>query len=79
MSYELPDFPLGIVYRTNTSRGVINYTDYESKEALMEYLNKFNSEPDVVITVYKMSTEINPATKQEQVVCRYHDVPKTIG
>ena len=78
MAYELPDFPLGIVYRTDTTHGMINYTDFESKEALMDHINDLNTASDMVITVYKMSTEIHPVTKQDQVVCRYHDVPKTI-
>ena len=77
MAYELPDFPVGIVYKTPTTIGTIDHKKFESKETLMEHLNTLRgTSSEVDITVYKMSTEIDPVTNKDKVVCRYHNIPK---
>ncbi len=82
MSYELPDFPIGIVYKSNTISGVIDYKKAESKEHLATYLDTLLNDPmlpNCEITIYKKSIEYDPELKKDREVCRFHKFPNPVG
>jgi hypothetical protein len=82
MSYELPDFPMGIVWKSDKVSGVIDYTKFESKPKLTEYLNQLFIDgllPNLEITIYKKSIEYDPELKKDREVCRFHKFQKTVG
>jgi hypothetical protein len=86
MTYELPDFPIGIVYKSDRESGVINCAKFESKDQLMIYLNQLMVDnivdilmPNFEITIYKKTIEYDPELKKDREVCRFHKFPKTVG
>jgi len=77
--YELPDFPIGVVCKTPTSRDVIDHKQFESKSVMLDHLNLLNTPDNVEIVIIKKYTDIDAVTKQEKVTCKYHTLPKKCG
>ena len=77
MTYELPDFPIGIVYKSNTISGVIDYKKAKSKEQLATYLNTLLNDPmlpNCEITIYKKTIEYNNLLKINFIKTTRHDI-----